>query len=959
MEAVGADGQRLDLGGPRQRAVLAVLTIAHGRVVATDRIIDDLWRGEPSPKARGSLQAYVSHLRRALEPGRPARTAARLLVSAAPGYALHLPDDAVDAWEVERLVRDGLAGRDGDPGPVAAALDRALALWRGDAYAGFLDEEWAAPESARLASLHTMALEARAEALLALGRPAEVVADLEGLVAAHPLREDGWRLLALGLYRSGRQGDALAVLRRARDLLADELGVDPGPALARLEADVLAQSPDLELPAAAPTAARGAPAVLEVPAGVAPAPTGAPAAAVDAGPTVAFVGRAAELDALAEAARRATAGAPQVVPVLVAGDPGAGKSALLDTAARRLAAEGWQVAWGRCPEVEGAPPAWPWTELLRGLAVARPPSEEQAGVLAPLLDDAATRPTGPDAVAQRFYLHRAVGGYLGEVAAAAPLLLLLDDVHRAYPETLDLLTAVVERVRTSPVVVVAAFRSEEVEPRLADTVTALVPLDPVRVQLGGLSADEVAELLATLSGGDVDGSLTAAIMDRTDGNPFYVRETTRLLASEGRLVAVAEVPAGVRDVIRRRIARLPAHAQTVLRLAAVVGREIDVDVLLGADDGDEGAALDAVEAGVMAGLLVEPATGRLRFAHALVRDTIYDDISRLRRSRLHGRIADVMERMGSTDYAGLTHHLHAAGSPVATARAVGYAVRAAEQAEARSALSTAIELWDQAVALHERIPDADPRERVDLQVRLVRAHGNAGSLKLRDAVHRAIDEAAATGDTMLVARAVTAWDGAMFWSQHVYGATDLKLLEWIGVALAEVPAIDVGLRSRLLACRALELEGSYDDAGYDAALEAVALARSLPDDGAATAFALMSLLAHLRGPRLSEGRDSVIQELHDVAEEHKLGGYHTLAHYLHFDYWFARGDIEEAHAHQRGAIRLARQLNQRDAILANAFVTPLLSLVHGDYDAAESAYAEVLDDFEANGAPALAVHTTA
>ena len=173
----------------------------------------------------------------------------------------------------------------------------------------------------------------------------------------------------------------------------------------------------------------------------------------------AFVGREAELDALAGAARRATVGGPQVVPVLVAGDPGAGKSALLDIAARRLAADGWQVAWGRCPEVEGAPPAWPWTELLRGLATVHPPSDELAAVLAPLLDDAATRPTGPDAVAQRFYLHRAVGGYLGEVAGAAPLLLLLDDVHRADPETLDLLAAVAEGVRTSPVVVVAAYRS--------------------------------------------------------------------------------------------------------------------------------------------------------------------------------------------------------------------------------------------------------------------------------------------------------------------------------------------------------------------------------------------------------------------------------------------------------------------------------------------------------------------
>jgi tetratricopeptide (TPR) repeat protein len=669
--------------------------------------------------------------------------------------------------------------------------------------------------------------------------------------------------------------------------------------------------------------------------------------------TAGFVGRAAELAELAGAARRATSGrgGNQVVPVLVAGDPGAGKSALLDAAARSLATDGWEVAWGRCPEVEGAPAAWPWTELLRSLAVRRPPSDEQAEVLAPLLDDAAVRPTGPDAVAQRFYLHRAVGGYLAEVAAATPLLLLLDDVHRADPESLEMLTAVVEAVRDKPVVVVAAYRSDEVDSRLADTLTALVPRDPVRVQLGGLSADEVTELVTALSGGDLDGSVTAAIMDRTDGNPFYVRETARLLASEGGLVAVAEVPAGVRDVIRRRVARLPAHAQTVLRLAAVVGREIDVDVLLGADDSDEEAALDAVEAGVMAGLLVEPEQGRLRFAHALVRDTMYDDISRLRRSRLHGRIADVMEQIGSTDYAGLTHHLHEAGSSVTTAKAVGYAVRAAEQAEARSALTTAIELWEQAVALHERLPDADPRERVDLLIRLVRAHGNAGGLRLRSALHRCIEEAAATGDTTLVARAVTAWDGAIFWSQHVYGATDVKLLEWVGLALREVPESEVGLRSRLLACRALELEGSVEDDGFTSGQEAVALARTRPDDGWGLAFALMSLLAHLRGPRLTEDRDTVIQALHDVAEEHRLGGYHSLAHYLHFDYWFARGDIEEAHAHERGAMRLARQLNQRDAQLANAFVTPLLSLVHGDYDAAEAAYAEVLDDFEASGAP--------
>ncbi len=964
LTAADAAGGRLDLGGPRQRAVLAVLAIAHGRVVATDRIIDDLWRGEPSPKAMGSLQAYVSHLRRALEPDRPPRAPATVLVSASPGYALHLPTEAVDAWQFEALVREAMARCDADPAGAAALLDRALGLWRGDAYAGFLDEDWAAPESARLAGLHAAAVEARADALLALGRPAEVVPDLERQVRTHPLREDAWRLLGLALYRSGRQGDALAALRAARAQLAEELGVDPGPALSRLEAAVLAQSPELDwaAPPAGPSVAPLGPVAPVAPvAQVAPSRPDGPPARPEPGPAEhartdgeRFVGRAVELAELAAAAARARGrdgGGPQVVPVLVSGDPGEGKSALLGAAAARLASEGWQVAWGRCPEVEGAPAAWPWAELLRALAAHRPPSPELAEVLAPLLDDAATRPTGPDAVAQRFYLHRAVGGYLAQVAADAPLLLLLDDLHRADPESLDLLTAVVEQVHRQPVVLVAAYRGQEVEAPVAAALTTLVPRTPVRLQLDGLGAAEVTELVAQLSGAEVEGGVAAAIMDRTGGNPFYVRETARLLASEGGLVAVSEVPAGVRDVIRRRVARLPAHAQTVLRLAAVIGRDVDVDVLLGADDTDEEAALDAVEAGVMAGLLLEPATGRLRFAHALVRDTLYDDVSRLRRSRLHARIADVMEALGSTDYAGLTHHLHCAGSPVSTAKAVGYAVRAAEQAEARSALTTAIELWEQAVELHTRIPDADRTERVELMLRLVRAHGNAGGLRLRDALHRAIEAAAATGDPMLVARAVTAWDGAIFWSQHVYGATDLKLLEWIAVALAEVPDSEVGLRARLLACRALELEGSDDHDGFESAQQAVALARVVPEDGRALAFALMSLLVHLRGPRLTEDRATVIDELHDVAERHRLGGFHTLAHYLLFDYWFARGDVEQAHVHQRGAVRLARDLHQRDAVLANEFLAPLLSLVHGDYDAAESAYDALLDEFERAGAP--------
>src|SRR6185503_10668414 len=142
-------GEPVDLGGPRQRAVLARLLTARGEVVSVDRLIEDLWRGEAPPRAIASLQAYVSNLRRLLEPDRPPRTPARLLVSAPPGYAIRLPGDAVDAWSFEAL----LAAARAAPDNAKETLERALALWRGDAYAEFAAEPWAVPEVARLGEL--------------------------------------------------------------------------------------------------------------------------------------------------------------------------------------------------------------------------------------------------------------------------------------------------------------------------------------------------------------------------------------------------------------------------------------------------------------------------------------------------------------------------------------------------------------------------------------------------------------------------------------------------------------------------------------------------------------------------------------------------------------------------------------------------------------------------------------
>ncbi|MGP4022931.1 AfsR/SARP family transcriptional regulator [Actinomadura sp. 3N407] len=234
-------GGVIALKGPRHRAVLARLIIARGRVVPVTRLVDDLWL-DPPPDAVGAVRTFVAALRRALEPERPPRAPSRLLVTEGPGYALRVGVDGVDAWRFEQVV--SAATRPAEES--LRGLDEALGWWRGPAYADFADENWARAERSRLAELRLRAVERRAEAMLALGLAAEAVPDLDAHVAEHPWREETWRLLALALYRTGRQGDALAVLRRARTLLVEQLGIDPGPALRRLEDDILHQADHLD-----------------------------------------------------------------------------------------------------------------------------------------------------------------------------------------------------------------------------------------------------------------------------------------------------------------------------------------------------------------------------------------------------------------------------------------------------------------------------------------------------------------------------------------------------------------------------------------------------------------------------------------------------------------------------------------------------------------------------------------
>ncbi|WP_224274366.1 AfsR/SARP family transcriptional regulator [Streptomyces sp. LS1784] len=240
VRALRDDGSPVDLGGPRHREVLARLVAAEGRMVTTDTLVDDLWT-DPPVRAVGALRTFVAALRRALEPERPPRDPPRVIVTEGPGYALRLPRDEVDVHRFQ----DTLARARRHPDAVTD-LGAALAAWRGPAYADVPGSAWAQRERIRLEELRLEGVELRARLLLGSGEGADLVAGLGAHVADHPWREPAWGLLARAQYHAGRRADALATLRRARAMLVDQLGLDPGADLQRLEMEILGGSVPLE-----------------------------------------------------------------------------------------------------------------------------------------------------------------------------------------------------------------------------------------------------------------------------------------------------------------------------------------------------------------------------------------------------------------------------------------------------------------------------------------------------------------------------------------------------------------------------------------------------------------------------------------------------------------------------------------------------------------------------------------
>ncbi|WP_162942080.1 AfsR/SARP family transcriptional regulator [Desertimonas flava] len=706
---VRIEGTPVDIGGTQPRAIIAHLALDAGRIVPVDRLITRLWDEEPPRTPLGTLQSYVSRLRRLLEPQRAAGAPPSVLVSEAPGYVLVVPRTQVDVHRFTALADEARSalGAD-DPARALSAADRALALWLGDPLAGIGPEQQVGPIALPFVEQHAATIEDRFEALLALGRHREAVPALHAASEDAPLRERRWGLLATALYRSGRQADALRAIADVRSRLLDELGLDISPDLRTLERRILDQDPALAHHAHAHAGSASAPTVVtEAPPTT--EPTAERAAAAPAGPDQAtgnepstdrpprVVGRQREWRELVAALDRAERGSTQLV--LLEGEAGIGKSTLLEALAQYATQRGWRQATGRCVEAGLAPSLWPALEIVRDLVDGGTPPDAATNPLVQLIVDD-VRPSAPTSV-------ELVTSFveLLDALGSGPLLVILDDVHWADRATLDVLNVAAQRLGQRPVVIVAAFRPPGEIPgsQLTETLGRLRRLPALTsVVVSPLEVDEVAELMTQTSGATPDSELAAHVRARAGGNPLFVVELARLAGERG-VAGPTNVPDAIRDVVRERLARLPERATAELEIAAVLGERFQLQTVIAASDRSADDCLDALDAAIVTRIIV-PDGPDYRFAHALVRDAVLADLSPVRRQRLHAAVADAIAATlgdGPSTAEPIAHHRLAARAvldPVLVAEAL---VAAADVARWKNALDDGEWFAEQALEVLE------------------------------------------------------------------------------------------------------------------------------------------------------------------------------------------------------------------------------------------------------------------
>ncbi|GLY28840.1 hypothetical protein Kisp02_22050 [Kineosporia sp. NBRC 101731] len=671
---VWRDGVELEAGPPQQAYLLSLLLARVGSPVSTSELIDLIWDDNAPGSAVNVIHKYVSALRRLLEPTTSARMPGSYLHRRGGSYLFTADPGTLDLLafrEVVKAAKEALARE-----RLETALDRyleALGLWQGRAGEGFTHRSTALPTFAALNDeFHAVCIGA-AELAVSLGRPGEVLPAMQFAASMAPFHEPLQAGLISSLGAAGRQAEALSVFREVRARLADELGIDPGQELQAAYQRVLSQTGASPVVAQADGGRDGTPAQT----------------------AAGLVGRSEELALLRDCVEMAFDGRPAIR--IVEGEPGVGKTRLVQEIATEASRRGALVVWGSCLEGDGTPSMWPWEQALGPILDSLPaPSREKwlASDLGSLLksrDDRPASPVIPDG-GSHFRQFEHVVTVVGQASAQRPMLLIVDDLQWADAASLELFGHLATRLPMGTVVI-GALRDRAPTPG-SDLSRVLAAASRLpghrRIRLGPLSLTDVTELIRRETGHSPSSDVAHGIHARTAGNPFYVQELSRLLSDggslqEGGASLRAGVPATVRDVVRDRITGLDDSAHDLLHMAAVIGRDVELDLLARAIGVDVADCLERLEPLQALGLLESKPEDPFgwRFAHDLVRESVTETIARPQAVQLHLRVADAIEHIRADDESvaeRLAYHLWAAGplaDPVRTAEALALAGRRA------------------------------------------------------------------------------------------------------------------------------------------------------------------------------------------------------------------------------------------------------------------------------------------